>query len=74
MQMSPPRLINLKSRVGILYRMNASDDVSCIAKTVGKSNCTARKSARAPKGYSQLGVPDKGIVDNKYHLIGREND
>ena len=48
--------------------------VSCITKTVGKSNCTARKGARAPKGYSQLGIPDKGVVDSKYHLISKEND
>jgi hypothetical protein len=41
--------------------------------TVGRPSCTAR-SARAPKGYSQLGVPDKDVVDNRYHLISKENN
>ena len=33
---------------------------------------TAR-NMRAPKGYGQLGLPDKD-VDNNYHLVTNEND
>jgi hypothetical protein len=41
--------------------------------TIGRPSCTAR-SGRAPKGYSQLGVPNKDVVDDRYHLISKEND
>ena len=60
------------------YIKHSLTNVNCVSSciiliiTIIGKRSTAR-NVRAPKGYGQLGLPDKD-VDNNYHLVTNEND